>query len=50
MIQTLFSLSPEEHGEQGAQGTLPSVFTLEGFFLWRVGWEGSEFSSRYLFI
>ena len=48
MIQTPFSLSPEKGSEQGAQGMLPSAFTLKGFFLWRVGWEESEFSSHVI--
>lgn len=29
----LFSLSPKKGGQQGAQGMLPSVFTLKGIFL-----------------
>lgn len=44
----LFSLSPKKGGQQGAQGMLPSVFTLKGIFLQRVGWEESEFSSHVI--
>lgn len=48
MIKASFSLSPKKGGEQGALGTLPSVFTLKGFLLERVGWEESEFSSHVI--
>lgn len=48
MIQTPFSLSPKKGGKRGAQGTLPSVLTLKGFFLLQVRWEESEFSSHVI--
>lgn len=47
-IHTQFSLSPEKGSEQGAQGRLPSMFTLQGFFLQTVGREESEFSSHVI--